>query len=754
MESYLRFILKYRKLVLAVIGAITVLAGLNISRGVISTSLTELYLGENPAYHRYRELRMPDFGSDGIVLLAFDADDSASPDFLARLDQAISAMEELPDVERVDSILNAVRVSGDDERIRVETVADALEKDPARARELIAQLRTDPAAGGRVISEDGGAIALMVELVWDEKRPSEECPRIMEELTVALEDAGFEREEIHSAGMTVVLSAAMHETMFNMTRLMPLVMLCLLAVVWFTFGRLWPVLLTGLIGTVASIWTMGFAILLDTRVSVLMAMVPSVVTTIAFGDVIHLCSAYMTELLSGKSRDEAILASGNEVGRACFFTSITTFVGFVAMSFVPTPVLRQVGIVLGFGVAGALLIAMTVAPVLFSMRPAPKPWPKRSFNFLGHVLTGCRKLAWNRPVIVVILFAALLSWSIAGITRIEVDTDLTGRMNEESRLQVDERYFKKHFSGTNFLEFFVDAPEGSDVLDPEIMALTDRFQQRLLEMPTVGQVHSLIDPLALIHEHFVSEGEGKMPASREAVAQYLLLLEMADDDNSLDKLVDFDRRTLRLLASVPAQGIVETRDLGLEAVELAGPLREAGAAVEASGTTFLAGNWLHEVVDGQKRGFAIAFFSVLVLMVIGLRSFGNGLLSMIPNSLPLLALGGWVGFFWDKVDSDTLGIAMMAIGIGVDDTIHFMMRYKIEAARTSDVALALERTFTFSGRGIFITTAVLVAGFLPLTITDYVTIHNMGTMLPYTFIVALAADLLLVPALIRLRVIR
>lgn len=752
MDRYIRFVLGRKYVVLATILAVTILAGVNLGRGVISTSMAELYLGENPDYVRYRELRMPDFGSDGIVLLAFDVTDLAAPDCLAGLRQAADTIERMPEVERVDSVLNAVRISGDGREIGVETIEEALTREPGRARELLAELRRDPAAVGRVISKDGESAALMVELVWDETRPAEEGPRIIERLTGALDDAGFHRDSVHTAGITVVLSEVMRETMFNMNRLLPLVVLSLLLVVWLTFGRLWPVLVTGIIGAIAAVWTMGFAVLLDPHISVLMAMVPSVVVTIAFGDVIHLCSAYMLELATGKDRDAAILASGTDVGRACFFTSITTFCGFVAMSFVPTPVLRQVGIVLGFGVAVALLLAMTVVPILFSLRPAPKPWKKRSFDPLGSFLKAARTFAWNRPALICLLFGGLLVWSVAGISEIEVDTDLTGRMGEENRLQVDERYFRKRFAGTTFLELFIDAPDKEGILDPGLFKKVDEFQRRLEALPLVGQVYSLLEPVRSLQHHFAGAEAGPVPDTRKALAQHLLLLEMADDSGQLSKLVDFDRRTMRMVMSVPAQGIRQTRDLGELAVEMAEPLRRAGATVEASGTAFLAGQWLNEVVNGQRRGFTIAFFSVLVLMVFGLRSVRQGLLSMIPNSLPILALGGWGGFFWDTVDSDTLGIAIMAIGIGVDDTIHFLMRYKTEVGRTGSPATAMERTFAYSGRGIVITTVVLVAGFLPLAMSDYLPVHNMGTMLPYTFVVALAADLLLVPALIRLGV--
>jgi hypothetical protein len=178
------------------------------------------------------------------------------------------------------------------------------------------------------------------------------------------------------------------------------------------------------------------------------------------------------------------------------------------------------------------------------------------------------------------------------------------------------------------------------------------------------------------------------------------------------------------------------------------------AAVTPTGGLFLIGGWLDNVLAGQQRGLLFTFLLVALMMCLALRSIRAGLWSMVPNFLPLLVLGGVIGALQDETDSDTLVLAMLAIGIGVDDTIHFLMRYRIEAQRGDDRTEALRKTFDFAGRGIVMTTVVLSLGFLPLALTDYYSTKIMGTMLPFTLVVALVADLLLVPALARLGIFR
>ena len=166
------------------------------------------------------------------------------------------------------------------------------------------------------------------------------------------------------------------------------------------------------------------------------------------------------------------------------------------------------------------------------------------------------------------------------------------------------------------------------------------------------------------------------------------------------------------------------------------------------------GSFLDTILSGQRRGLIFVFFVISILMSMGLRSFRAGMWSMLPNALPLLALGGYLGWSWEKVDSDVLIIAMVAIGIGVDDTIHFLKRYKREFLRHKNIGLSIEYTFRYAGRGIIMTTIILVAGFMPFALSRYLTVHMFGTLLPMALVIALLADLYLVPALIQVGFIR
>ncbi len=758
METYIRFVIRHRVAVLVFLAVLTGVAGWVLSQGVMATSLGTLFLGESPEYVRYKD-RVAEFGGDNLIIIGYEASELLGADELDALERAVGRIRAMDDVSRVESVLDAAQIEGTDGTLRITNYATAARDRPAQAGALLDRLRADPLFRDLIVSADGRAGAVIVELPVDDARPVEREPRIVAGILDALQAEGFAAERLHRTGVVSLVAEVMHQAVVNITKIFPATALVLLFVVWLLFRRLWPALITSGVGAISVLWTMGFSVLLDRNINIMVALVPAVMLIVSFSDVIHLCSAYLLECDRTEDREEAILRAGTDVGRACFYTSITTFAGFVSLSLIPAPVFRMLGLVLGFGVATALLLAMTLAPILFSLMPKPRPWRgSRSLVLRGldRLLGGIQDLALGRPRLVVAGFVVFLAMTIWGTLQVEIDTSFQERLSDDNPVTRDTRWFEDRFAGSGTLELYVDAPQGRDLLDPEVLGAMAAYQDALTATPGVQRATSLVDLLRRVHGAMdPGRPAAELPADRKRIADYMLLLEMSGEDVGLERLVDFDRRSGRMILRVE-QGmpVRASYDLGRAAEALAATHLAAGSAVEATGAIVLIGGWLDEIIAGQKRGLGVAFLSILVMMAIALRSVGAGLWSMLPNVLPLLALGGFAGWFWDKTDSDTMAIGMIAIGIGVDDTIHFLMRLRLESQRTDDLQEALRRTFHFSGRAIVITSLVLVAGFSPFLMSDYLTVQYFGNLLPMCLLVALAADLLLVPALATLGLFR
>jgi len=757
MRLYVEFIIRHRVAVLITLALITILAGVLCSQGVVASSLGRLFLGDSPSYAEYQQ-RTRQFGNDEVILVAFEDRNLLSRESVERLQRVVAALERHPDFGIVQSVLQVRRVSHTDGVLTVEAYTDTALEQPERAFEILADLSADPIAGGLLVSGDGRHTVVVIELTPDPQRSAEAYPTLVDQVLETFAAEGYAAEGLHRAGMIAVLAEVMHQSTLQMSRVLPITMAVLLLTVFLLFRRLWPMVIAGVVAITGVIWSMGLAVLLFREINILLAMVPVIVLIVSFSDVIHLCSAYLLELSHGLEKEEAIVKSSTEVGLACFFTSLTTMAGFAAVALVPAPVFRQWGLILGFGVGVSLLIALTLTPVLFSLMKTPRSWRTEpaagTQSLVDRLLTSMAGLSGKRPRLVVSLFAVVAVLALVGVFKLNVESDFINRLDEGNRLRADSRYFAEHFPGTNSLEVYIEEQEPGALLDPATFSRIAALQDEMQRMPGVERVISIVDPLRTIHRLFQGPDAGdSLPDSEAALAQYLFLLEMSGD-TGLESLIDEQRTTLRLSARLGSGGFFATHDAGKRIRAAAGRLLGDDVHVEVTGLNYLLGEWLEQIVAGQRRGLLLAVITIMLMMGLALRSLRAGLVSMIPNLFPLLVLGGYLGFFWDQVDSDALIVAMVAIGIAVDDTIHFLTRYKLESARSETHEQAMQNTFHFSGRAIVITTTILVAGFAPNAFTDYLTTRMMGTLLPGCLLLALAADLLLLPALVRLGAIR
>lgn len=751
---YITLVLRYWLLVVAAVVGVTVAAGLVLKDAAIVSTIGGLFLGESPAYQRYVE-RTRVYGNDELLIVAIEGLDLAAPEARAQLARAVAALREHPDLGRITSLLDFAEVTLDEGALGLSTFAQAADAAGADAGALLQRLCRESLAGGLLISTDCRHAAVVVELDQDQGRQVEAYTQIAADVVEIFTRAGFEPGQLRQTGLVGVLAEVMHETVFNLTRLFPVVGVVLLLTVLLIFRQLWPVLITGVVALIGVTWTLGFGVLLFEQIDVFMALCPIFVLIIAFADVIHICSAYQLELASGADKREAIERACSEVGAACLFTSLTTFAGFVSIAVVPAPVFRQSGLILGFGVAISLLLALSLTPLLLRLLPEPTPLRRgagaRIQDLIDQLLAAISRLTQRRPWWVVGAFAVLAALAALGMNQIKVETEFSKRLAADNRIRVDQRFFQKHFAGANSLEVFVSSAKDGGLLEPALFTEIAGFADALDQIEGVDRVLSVVDLVREAQGLLDAEGQtpAGLPTTRAALAQLLLLLEM-DERARLETLIDQERGTARLHLRLEVEGFMATREVGQAVRAAATNLLDDSVEVEVSGLTFLLGEWLQRLVEGQQAALMAALLTIFLMMVVALRSTGAGVWSMIPNALPLLVLLGYVGWAWDTVDSDTYIVCLVAIGVGVDDTIHFLMRYRRELLRSGEVEVALERTFAYSGRAIIMTSVILVAGFSPFSLSGYFTTQMFGTLLPACLVVALAAVLVLVPALISL----
>ena len=315
-------------------------------------------------------------------------------------------------------------------------------------------------------------------------------------------------------------------------------------------------------------------------------------------------------------------------------------------------------------------------------------------------------------------------------------------------MRIAQSFFDETFSGSSGFNIYIQTGKKGGVLEEDFFARLMAFEKEVEEHEHVFRMISLVDLMKTTHDGIVGKGGKVFEPNSNALAQIMLLLEMPGPE-SMGDIIDFNRQSIRLTLITKDRGAVAESELRDE-IAILSKKYFSKEEVDLLGISPMLGSWIDEIVEGQKTGVFASLFLISILLMFAFRSFRVGLLSMIPNVFPLLAILGFVGFAWEVMDSDTLIILMIAVGIGVDDTIHFLARLKYERDQGAEKHEAIKATFEFAGLGILITTFVFVVGFLPMIQADYFVVEAMGYLLPLCFVAAFLADVLLLPAMIQL----
>jgi predicted RND superfamily exporter protein len=754
MRRYFEWILGRQRTVLLVVALISALSLVGLSRAVVSSSVGDLFFGDAPEYLAYLEL-IREFGSDEVIAVAYEETDPFGPRSLDKLEAIRTALEANPEVERTTSLLDLERIRDIDGTLHVDQYAELARADPEGRSALKAEIMADPLLAAQVFSRTGDHSLILVELKVDPERSGEIAPQLNADCLAIFAAQGYGPEHIHEAGFPAVMAEMIYQTYFSFKVIFPVTVFVMIGAVTMLFRTPLPVFLSVAVSLLSALWTVGISAFVSPKLSLLYGMVPSVVTIVAVSDVIHLWSAYLHELALGQDRDEAILSSATDVGRACLLTSVTTSVGFLSIALIPTPMFQELGVVLGAGVGIALLLAMTLVPIAASRGKRPSESAQRMENPIGRLVNvlvrHCAALSTQYPRRIIggfLVASAVLTW---GFLSTDIEASFINRLSKDNHIRQDASWFEEEFSGGQTMDVFVSAETPERILDPDVMHGIAALQTRLEATDEVDDTLSIADVIKRIDAGL--GGTGTIPASREAISQYLLLFELGGGAN-LDPFLDFDRTKARIVLRMNEHRMRRVHDVAQTANALGVELLPSDVKAEGTGMMPLVGGWLDQIVRGQRNGVLVSILSITVLMIIGVRSVRVGMWSMVPNMLPLVAVTATAHWIWDEIDSDTLVVLMMAIGIGVDDTIHFLTRFRIESARSQTIEEAINKTFAFAGRAIVMTTIILAAGFSPFVASDYWSTWILGTLLPLALIVAMVADLLLVPALAKVGIIR
>lgn len=727
----------------------------------------------DPTYLAYLDYR-EEFGSDEMTIIVYEVPEAEyGPWDLEVMRKVVALTEALED--EVPFVADTTSVANAEILIPVEDGIDILdlrENFPETQEELL-EIR-DLIVGkdlfrDALVSADGKYAAILLEMDRSSIDPAEDLkldPEGGDELAnyypqaplIAVEEI-LARPEF--AGITyhltgdVPLNATMNTVTANESVGLGLGCFAVVGTLLFFFFQSF----VGVIGPLAVVLlammlSVALISLLGWEVNNMFIMMPTLITAVGVADSVHIISDFRSYEAELGDRRKALARTLYLVGPPCLLTSLTTGAGFLAMAFAPIRAISEFGIYAAGGVFAAFLLSVTLLMVFLTFIKPSKlspedlrrrakggPRTRRAFAAISAFDT-------RYPRQILAASALIFVFSVVGIAQVRVDSNFLDDFDKEHPVRVTTELVDRVLGGVMSIIYVFDSGEPEGVKDPAFMRQIEGLADAAMEAPIVAKAQSVTDIVRDINETFHGGDRDfrVLPETRDLIGQYLLLYELSGGEEAAEFLSgDFSRATLELRCH-----LVESSYLA-ELVDSVSAFQET--QTDATATTTLTGIgslWIElmtYITISQMRSFIIALVAISIMMCLVFRSIPIGMLSMIPNVTPVLLTVGGMGWMGVPLDYVKLLIAPVAIGIAVDDTIHHVTRFRHEFYERGNYAEALEASMHDVGRALFITSVVLVLGFLVFTLSALDAQEAFGQLLAATIITALIADFVLMPAL-------
>ena len=670
--------------------------------------------------------------------------------------ETLGAIEELteaawraPYASRVDSLTNYSHSEAEGDDLIVEPLVDgagSLTDDELSQVESIALNSAE--ITGRLVSRDGQVSGVAINFFLpDPMDPA--VVEITDHLHEMLDEARARHADIdyYLTGDVVMHRAFADATQDDLRRLMPIVFVIIVAAA--------AILLRSLLGTLAIVivlmfvvnTTMGLAGWLRTEFSPTNAGVPIIVMAMTVAYTIHIVSITLLGMRGGMEKREAITDSLRHNATPVFLTSLTTAIGFLSLNASDSPPFHVLGNLVAFGVFCAFSYCMVLLPAILSLLPLrvpPQGGGKPVFfdRLAGFVIDRRKLLLWSVSAVTIVL--------IMGIPRNEISETWSRYFDDRFEFRRHTDFVIENLTGLDSLEYSLSAGREGGITDPEYLHTADAFAEWLREQPEVTHVQAFPDIMKRLNRNMNGDDPAfhRLPESPELAAQYLLLYEFSlpfgiDLNDRIDVAKSATRMTA-VAANLSGGELLALDERAQAWLEANAP----GMATAATGITMIFAHLSQRNIESMLQGTIIAMSLISLILILVLRNIRIGLISLLPNFIPAAMSFGLWGYLVGRVGMASSVVTVVAFGIIVDDTIHFLTKYLKARKEGLPAPEAVRYTFGAVGHALATTTVVLALGFLVFTASGFELSWALGILVSMTIVIALLTDFLLLPTLL------
>lgn len=756
-ERTASFILRNRILLLALILVITVFMGYQSKHVEMSYKFGGILPKEDSTqieYERFTER----FSEDGNIMVLGVSGESVHtyPEF----SDWYSLGNELREIDGVDSVFSEAHLytivkNPTERKFDLQKVINRRPESQAEVDSVKKVINSLPFYRGLLYNDTTNA-SLMMLTVSRDKFNSEDRVEVVEDIQAVID--GFTEKTgltVHVSGLPYIRTMQTAKIKQELGMFVGLSVL-ITAILMFLFFKSFRVMFVSLLVVIIGvIWSLGTISLLGFKLTALMGLIPPLIIVIGVPNCVFLLNKYHKEYRHHGNKIKALTRVIHKVGNATFMTNATTAMGFATFIFTKSAMLQDFGIIASINIIGVFFLSLIIIPCVFSFIPAPREkhvkhldrsWSGKVVDFLVTLVTGHRKLTYVTTVLV-------LGASIYGMTKMEATGNIVDDLPKDDVIITDLNFFEDNFAGVMPLEILVNARDSSRVTNDKTLKKIEKLQDVLHSYPEISRSLAITDAVKFAKQAYYNGSPVKYSLisgyEKSFIAPYL-----RGNEGNLggvsNLFLDSTQQVTRISAQIADIGTTELdsvmQNLKPKVYEI---FPKDEYQVTLTGTSIVFLNGTEYLVKNLFISLAIAICVIAILMALLFNSARMVLISLIPNLIPLLFTGGLMGYFGIAIKPSTILVFSIAFGISVDDTIHFLSKYRQELkAKPWDINGCIIRAVHETGISMIYTSIILFFGFLVFTASNFGGTVALGFLVSVTLLVAMVSNLVLLPSML------
>ncbi len=765
-----------------------VVAGLaiNLPKITMDTSTEGFLYPDDPQILMYNDFRNQ-FGRDEKIIVAVKTQDVFDPKFLKKLFALHSELEEtLPYIKEVNSLKNARKTTGTEDALIVEDLfLDGIPTDPEKLEAIKAYAMGNNIYENLYLSEDGSFTTIMIttntytskgeegtaedsfsegfddEGFEESERPQafisvEETNKLIIKMEETLEKYRADDFKIYDAGSPIVTKNLQSTLIADMSKFIIYVIATIAFLLFVMFRRISGIILPLVVVVLTLLATVGSMALAGAPITSMTQILPSLLLAVGVGASVHLLAMFYHKYDETRDKNGAIAYALGHSGLAIVMTSVTTAASLSSFSISDIQPVANLGIFASLGVMLALVLTLVFLPVMLAILPIKaKEDAAESHGVLDDIMLSIANISikYSRSIalssVVVIIISTLLA------SQMHFSHNPLHWFKKENNVRINTETIDHELKGSISVEIVLDTHKVNGVYDPTFLNTLDDVSEEIYifkgENYFIGKIVNVADVLKEIHMalHENNASYYKIPQDPDLIAQEFLLFENSGSDD-LEDIVDSQFSKTRLSIKAPWVDSVEYVALIDQLDTLLSTQFGKDVSISITGTLPILATTITKSIESSIESYIIAFIVIAILMVLLIGNVKLGLLSMLPNLTPIMFGVAFMVVFDLPLDMFTILIGAIAIGMVVDDTIHYMHNFQRYYLLHNDVDEAIRLTLHSTGRAIFITSIVLSSGFFVFMFASMTNLFNFGLITGVTVLMAMLTNLFLTGSLMKI----